>query len=257
MNDINSLSDSLNRLVKIALDSGEASSIEEAERIFGTYRMQVVAGPDVAGNAVLQAALLTAVNCAARSMLGGVAVIGAQGPLGVTLPPFRDLAEAVSGLGAKIADAPDPTVPTLIIGNVAPDGIERFAIRATFAHWCGGVVPFASGVRLAETGSFTPAGVLAGAVAVAEIFQRLRGGAPMACRRAAGLDLWDFCRDWLRAAESPSVDRLPSSAWIIGLGISARRTSGHLACFRMAAMQPNLRCRTWTCSPLRTSARRF
>lgn len=218
MNDIDSLSDSLNRLVKIALDSGEASSIEEAERIFGSYRMQIVAGPDVVDSAVLQAALLTAVNCSARCMLGGVTVVGAQGRLRVTLPPFTGVAEAVVGLGACVADVADPAVPTVVIGDVGAQGIERLAVRTTFAHWCGGIVPFASGVRLAETGSFTPAGVLAGAIAVAEIFQRVRGGMPMACRRAAGLDLWDFRRDWLRGSEAVGTDRLPSSVWIIGMG---------------------------------------
>ncbi|APG12013.1 hypothetical protein BKD09_27120 [Bradyrhizobium japonicum] len=218
MNDIDLLTDSLNRLVKLALDSGEASSVEEAERIFADYRMQIVVGPDVAESAVLQAALLTAVNCASRCMLGGVTVVGACGSLRVALPSFGGLPDTIRGLGARTAGAPDPAVPTLVIGDVMPEGIERLAIRATFAHWCGGVVPLASGLRLAENGLFTPAGVLAGAIGVAEIFQRLRGGLPVACRRAAGLDLWDYRRDWMCGTEASSASRLPSSAWIIGLG---------------------------------------
>ena len=217
MNEIERLSDGLNRLVKIAMDSGEATTPEEAQRIFSGYRMQVVVGTAAADSTVLQAALLTAVNCASRCMLGGVTVVGAQGSLRVKLPPFHELQEAVSGLGARIADVVDPTVATLVIGDVDGRDIERLAVRATFAEWCGGVVPFAGGARLAETGTFTPAGVLAGGVAVAEIFQRLRG-MPMACRRSAGLDLWDFRRDWMRGAEAPAVDRLPSSAWLIGMG---------------------------------------
>ena len=156
-------------------------------RIFGAYRMQIAVGSDVADSAVLQAALLTAVNCASRCILGGVTVVGARGGLRVTLPPFLELSEAVAGLGARIAQTLDPALPTLVVGDVKPDGIERLAVRATFAEWCGGVVPFASGVRLAETGDFIPAGVLAGGIAITEIFQRLRGGTPMACRRAAGL----------------------------------------------------------------------
>src|SRR5262249_25246637 len=35
---------------------------------------------------------------------------------------------------------------------------------------------------------------------------------------AAGLDLWDYRRDWMRGTEAPGADRLPSSAWIVGLG---------------------------------------
>jgi hypothetical protein len=218
MNDLEAMSDALNRLVKIALDTGEASSIEEAERIFGNYRMQIVVGADVAHNAVLQAALLTAVNCAARGFLGGVSVVGASGVLRVMLPPFLDLETAVAGLGARRAEAPDPDVPTLAIGDVDVAGLEPLAIRVTFSHWCGGIVPAASNVRLAETGVFPPAGVLAGALGVCEIFQRVRGGAPMACRRAAGLDLWDPRRDWMRGESAPPPERLPASAWLVGMG---------------------------------------
>jgi hypothetical protein len=206
MNDIDLLTDRLNRLVKLALDSGEASSVEEAERIFAGYHMQIVVGPDVAESAVLQAALLTAVNCASRCMLGGVTVVGASGPLLVALPFFGELSDAIRGLGARTAGAPDPVVPTLVIGDVMAEGIDRLAIRATFADWCGVVVPLASGVRLGEEGSFTPAGVLAGAIGVAEIFQRLRGGVPMACRRAAGLDLWDYLAACRRIAAEAGVD---------------------------------------------------
>jgi hypothetical protein len=78
---------------KLALDTGEAESIDEAMRIFSGYRAQFVLGPEIAGSRSLQAALLTAVNCAARTLLGGLTVIGADVPLRVTLPPFQTLTE--------------------------------------------------------------------------------------------------------------------------------------------------------------------
>lgn len=87
MTHLENAADRLNRTVKIALDTGEASSIEEAERIFAGYRLQIVVGADIAQKAVSQAALLTAVNCAARTLLGGVTVVGAAGTLRVMLPP--------------------------------------------------------------------------------------------------------------------------------------------------------------------------
>lgn len=218
MNDLEATTNALNRLVKIALDTGEASSVEEAERIFRNYRIQIVVGADVAHNAVLQAALLTAVNCAARGFLGGVIVVGATGVLRVRLPSFLDLETAVAGLGARRMEAPDPDLPTLAIGDVDVARLEPLAIRATFSQWCGGIVPAASNVRLGETGAFTPAGVLAGALGVCEIFQRVRGGTPIACRRAAGLDLWDPQRDWLRGEGAPPPERLPAGAWLVGMG---------------------------------------
>ena len=75
MSDLATLADTLNRTVKLAVDTGEAESVEAAERLFRGYKMQILIGGDVAGNAVLRAALLTAVNCAARTLLGGVTVM--------------------------------------------------------------------------------------------------------------------------------------------------------------------------------------
>ena len=218
MNQPHEIADTLNRTVKIALDTGEAETIEDAERIFAGYKLQIVAGPDVAGNAVMQAGLLTAVNCAARCFLGGVTVVGAAGPLRVSLPGFCDLAQAVAALGGVSAGSAASQTPTLVFGDVSAQDLDRLAVRATFNEWCGGVVPVATGVRLGEQGVFTPAGVLAGALGVAEIFQRLRGGCPVACRRATGLDLWCPERNWLRGEPAVSLTRLPSSAWIVGLG---------------------------------------
>jgi hypothetical protein len=105
-----------------------------------------------------------------------------------------------------------------VIGDVGGASVGPCAVRATFADWCGGLVPAASGLRLAEIGTFTLAGVLAGAVGVAEIFQSVRGGTPMACRRSIGLDLWDLHRDWLRGGSALSPERLPSEIWILGMG---------------------------------------
>lgn len=218
MTDLNELADRLNRTVKLALDTGEASSIEEAERIFAGYRLQIVVGPDIAHKPFLQAALLTAVNCAARTMLGGVTIVGAGGPLRVFLPPYSDLEQAVIALGGMLATTPEIGAPTLVLGDVEAADLDPLAIRATGVEWCGGIAPASNRLRLPETGDFTPAGVLAGALAVSEIFQRLRGRTPMACRRAAGLDLWRLERGWRRGECAAPLDRLPSAAWLVGLG---------------------------------------
>lgn len=145
-------------------------------------------------------------------------VVGAGGELVVPIPSFSRIEDALTVLGARTGDRIHPDLPTLVIDDVGGADMEPLALRATFADWCGSVVPAASGLRLAETGAFTPAGVLAGAVGVAEIFQRVRGGTPMACRRAIGLDLWDLQRDWLRGESAPSPTRLPSEIWIVGMG---------------------------------------
>lgn len=215
--------DQLHRLVKLALDTGEAQSLEEAERLFAGYRLAIDIGPDVAGSPTLQAAVLTAVNTARRSFLGGVGVAGdLDVPLRIPWGRCRTLAEAIVDMQGYAADAPEPETPCIVIGDCRPGTASgEFAVRATFDGWAGGVVPLDDGRRLPERREFIPAGVLAGALAVSEAFQFVRGGNAAAGRRAVGLSLWrpepEMC--WLAGSErGPLIERLPSKVWVIGLG---------------------------------------
>jgi len=211
------LCDQLNRTVKLSLDSGEAETLEVAMRIFQSYRLQIVLGPDVEHDASLQIAALTAVNCAARTFLGGVVVVGASGVLKVCLLPFSGVSDALQGLGGRIANTVDPHMPTILVGDATSEGIEPLAIRAIVDGWSGGVVRANASITGDCHHIVAPAGVLAGAIAVSEVFQRLRGNA-MACRRAIGLNLWRPEQDWRSGEQGPTVTRLPSAAWLVGLG---------------------------------------
>ena len=214
--------DQLHRLVKLALDTGEAANLEEAQRLFGDYRLGIVVGSSVAHSATLQAALLTAVNTGRRSFLGGVSVEGTLDvPLLVPWGRCRTLGDAVVDLqGVNTALAPG--VPQIVIGDASkPSGDTEFAVRATFDGWCGGVVPLDQGLGLSERQECVPAGVLAGALGVSEAFQYVRGGNAVAGRRDVGLSLWqpEVETNWLTASEQgPKLERLPASAWLIGLG---------------------------------------
>ena len=64
------IGDSLHRLVKLAMDTGRAESLEEAQKLFMGYRLAVSVGEDTGHSQTLQAALLTIVNSARRSLLG-------------------------------------------------------------------------------------------------------------------------------------------------------------------------------------------
>src|SRR5438552_3430692 len=64
--------DALHRTVKLELDEGRATSLEEAVAIASGYVLQIDVGPEIAGSPTMQAMLLTAVNTAARAFLGGV-----------------------------------------------------------------------------------------------------------------------------------------------------------------------------------------
>jgi len=217
----NYIANRLNRMVKLALDTGEAASIQEAETLFAGYKLTIKAGADTAVSATHQAALVTAVNAGQRSLLGGIEVEGIDGmPSLLPLVPYRTLSEAVTALGGRVVRKADRNAPLLVIGDAnANDWSHDFAVRATFDAWAGGIVPIASSTRLPEEREFVPAGIMAGALAVAEVFQHLRGTQPAAGRRVVGLSLWRPDVDWRhKEGAGPVIERLPSSLWLIGLG---------------------------------------
>lgn len=214
--------DQLHRHVKLALDTGEVESLQEAQSLFDSYRLGIVVGNSVAYSATLQAAVLTAVNAGRRSFLGGVCVEGTLNvPLLVPWGRCRTLGEAVVDLQGVITDYA-PGIPRIVIGGEAilPADTE-FSVRATFDGWRGGVVPTEQGLHLPERQECVPAGVLAGALGVSEAFQFVRGDNAVAGRRDVGLSLWqpDKAIHWLDSGElGPVLERLPATAWLIGLG---------------------------------------
>jgi len=214
--------DQLHRHLKLALDTGEAATYEDAQRLFESYRLGILVGDHVARSATLQAAVLTAVNVGSRSFLGGVCVEGnLDVPLLVRWEHCRTLQEAVTnlrGVNASLA----PGMPRITIGNSSRLSADaEFAVCATFDGWCGGVVPIDQGHRLPETQECILAGVLAGALGVSEAFQFVRGDNATAGRRAVGLSLWqpEPDIDWLAGNDpGPLLGKLPASVWLIGLG---------------------------------------
>lgn len=213
------LEDGLNRMVKMALDTGEAGSLEEARDLFAAYRLHLSLGPDISESATLQAAALTAVNTGRRCFLGGVSVSGPmEAPLAVPWRGRRTFGDAILDLqGHVVAEAP-PDVPVLVIGDVNTRASHApLALRATFDGWTGVVAPLGA-TRLHERSEFTPAGVLAGALGVSEIFQFVRGTNAAAGRRETGLSLWKPGEDFRTMETEPPIHQLPARLWLIGLG---------------------------------------
>lgn len=212
--------DSLSRVVKMALDAGEAASVDAAYELFRTYRLGVAVGREIESSPAHQAALLTIVNTGRRALLGGVHVAGVLDfPLLVPLPGFTTLAAAIEGLGGCSGAHLPSGAPTLIIGS-SREPVTRNAVSlaVTFQDWRGGVIPISESRRLDEANGNILAAILAGALGVSEVFQNLRGN-PMAGRRSVGLSLWapDF-PEWEIAPAGPTRMVLPSRLWLIGLG---------------------------------------
>jgi hypothetical protein len=212
--------DELNRSAKLFMDNGSASTTEEAVKRLHGFRMHLVVGVAASRSRTQQAALLTALNCGRRTFLGGVSVSGAlDAPLLSRVAKGPRLADAVRDLGGTVdADIPED-VPIVHIGDSETDKTPPFAVRTTFDGWRGGVVPTGS-TSLDEGIEFAPSGVVAGALAVSEVFAHLNGES-MAGYRTVGLSLWDLSAnaDWRSpASDGPEPTLLPADFWLIGLG---------------------------------------
>lgn len=216
------LEDNFHRGVKLAMDSGEAASAEEAERIFRGYRISYQVGRELAESATLQAALLTGVNAASRSFLGGVRIAGPghDAPLRVPWRGCATLGDATNDLGARWVRHSAPNDPVVLLGSAKPPRGARVVLQASYEGWAAQVAPVGARPPLAGETEFPPAGILAGALAVSEAFQVVRGSNVRAGRRAVGLSLWrPDLSDWTSPeARGPLLQHLPADLWLVGLG---------------------------------------
>src|SRR5687767_14921425 len=96
----------MHRLAKLALDTGEAATPEEAMQLFSRYRLHLHLGVGWADTLSGQACFVTALNTASRAFLGGVQVSGDLGAaLDVPLFEGHIAADVVGELGGVITDA--------------------------------------------------------------------------------------------------------------------------------------------------------
>ena len=214
--------ESLHRTAKYFMDSGRATSHEAAMDLLEQFGLTICVGGEIAHSVHHQAALLTLVNTARRTLLGGIEVSGLPDCASLTrLAPDRSLINAVRELGGIPVSSVRESWPSALIGDAAAVGSAAPCWRLTWDGWRGGVVPARRGQRLAdtETDAIALSPALAAAACAAEAFSYHAGDHPMAGRRAAGLSLWRPGQDWLAADPSePALAYLPSRLWLIGLG---------------------------------------
>lgn len=214
-------SESLHRLVKLALDSGEAASIDEAETIFAEYRLCIHVSASVARSKASQFAVLTLVNAGSKAFLGGVYLSGDCDIL-ISLPGFegRSLTEIAGDYGVTIYKGAPKALPTIVVGDDAFDAKARFAVRLAYDGWRCGLAPVGlpsfKGKR-----EFGISGIVSAALALNEAFLHVRGDTPAAGHRELGLSLWNPAEPskWKSdASDGPDITNLPSALWLIGLG---------------------------------------
>ena len=203
-------SDSLHRLAKSLLDSGEAASIADALSAFSKYGVRVTLGADARSNRAAQTIALTVINCASRSLMGNVLVessdfaLTAPGFAGWTLRQFEQWAGVRSPVPPLTSNW-----PTIVVG--APE------IQGGIRPWARGWY-FGIGSAECDERYFPPACVAAAGWAVSEAFSVLRSDNPYAGRRAMTFSLW---RPGV-AADLPDLDEVAwltlPGAWLVGLG---------------------------------------
>jgi len=214
--------DELHRLVKLAMDTGEAESIEHAQRIFAGYHIGVAVGPEIQWSRSHQAALLTFLELASRVFLGGVQVAI---PAGILIPDLvaagPSIARTMDRLGARRVKSLDPHIPAVCIGTARVPYAARFAVRAVFSGWRAGIISAGTTPPFEFDAEFPLAACLAAALAVNEAFLFVRRDTPEAGLREIGVSLWepDAIEDWSATAhDGPEIIYLPSKLWLLGLG---------------------------------------
>jgi hypothetical protein len=213
----------LSRISKLWVDRDELP-IGDARAKREHYAVSLLCGPDVCRSRTLQLAVLTAASIATRCFPGAVKVFvdEALTDPSILVPPLLkgSLIEALSALVGpqNVLPATDPRIAgKLLLFGDAPS--QPGALRATFDGWVAQVGPAATTPRLPERPFCALAGVLAGALAMAEIFLAFAELNIIATRRTTGLSLWrpDLQPDHPDAL-GPQVEVLPRELWVLGLG---------------------------------------
>jgi hypothetical protein len=160
----------LHRTAKYFMDSGRAPTHDAAMAMLRAYGLTIYAGDEIATSADHQAALLTLVNLARRTLLAGVAVVGVPEVMCVTsLAPGRSLRQAVTDVGGTCTHEAKNEWPAAVIGSATPMPSTLPCWRVTWDGWRGGAIPYRDGQRLPERLSISLAPALAAAVCAAEV----------------------------------------------------------------------------------------
>jgi hypothetical protein len=214
--------DALHRLVKLAMDTGEAESVEHAHHIFAGYRIGIATGPEIEWSHSHQAALLTVLQLASRVFLGGIdVVIDFDTATSNCIVGNLGIVETMDKVGARRVTSFERNVPVICIGTVNTACATDFAVRAVFSGWRAGVVPVQVAPPFEFETEFSLAGVFAAAIAVNEAFLFVRQDTPEAGLRTIGVSLWtpDVIDDWWSDAnDGPEIIYLPNKLWLLGLG---------------------------------------
>jgi hypothetical protein len=213
----------ISRISKVLIDRDQMTTDAVLARR-KLYKVALRCGLDVAQSRTLQLAVLTAANVVNRCFPGAVKTVLEPSLENARLLLWPSLEQTfgqalISLLGADALISPDnfePDGPVLLFGDVRS---PPHALRVTFDGWIAKVGPAETVSPLPQREYCSLAGVLAGALAIAELFFSFAEISIEATRRTVGLSLWrpDLDIDD-PAALGIKVQFLPRELWALGLG---------------------------------------
>lgn len=225
----------MHRTAKLFMDNGRAATQDDALGMLAGFGLGIRISPEFQATRNGQIALLTLVNAARRTFLGGIEIAGVGDvPLRVPLASSQSLRGAVEELGGRIVQTIAPSLPLALIGDVRKE-IGFPAWRLSWSGWSGGVLPAREGPAPLDQHAMPLAPAIAASVCIGEAFSYHAGDHQMAGRRSCGLSLWSPEKEWEDAAATgPRLAYLPSALWMIGMGNLGQATSWLLACLPFA-----------------------
>lgn len=201
------LLETLNRTMKLAMDEGKVDSYEAAQVLFATFRLRICVQPGFSRVPAAEAAVLTLLNAAPKTFLGGVEVAGALDErCSMAWFKARCLSEVAEQCGVSVGGAGSAagSTPTITVGEgVPPQG--DFSLGISLAPSGFELSPDLAATWSAD--SPVEAGVAAAGAALNEAFQHVYRKAPLAGQRDVAFTL-----------PGQAEARLAQSVWLVGLG---------------------------------------
>lgn len=173
-------------------------------------RAALVLDLDDACDAAHQALALAAARCALKMFRGGVFLAaGGEGARSVGFEPPGPLKRVLLQWGVKLTQAPAHALRLRIGTNASAHGADLYAWTD---GWTACIAPSAAPAAPANGNAVS--GVLAGALAVAELFRKAVLDDVLALRASRSLSAWGPDE----APPEAAIRKLPRGLWLLGLG---------------------------------------
>jgi hypothetical protein len=202
------ITESFNRTAKLALDDGSSATLDDAVKRFESFKIQIVVGAGIASSQSLQAALLTLINAAPRTFLGGVTVTGdVDVQLDLAWFKGKTLSQVLPELNARKADF-SLNIPTIVVGEwIGKPGLFCIFLSCDGNEFTVGPDKPAP----IQKDATIQTGVAAAGLALNEIFHHLYFNRALAGQRNITASLPSHSMDH-------EIALMQDDAWFIGLG---------------------------------------